>query len=116
MDYSVFDQVREQEEGSLRLVGVDTFLPKEGASDIVTEIELIRSAEEEKGQQIDNVRHWLAQARLWRRRAKPRMSIWWMRPGNLVNSVTSTEFHGRGSGTLCAGLIAYVVCRCIRRY
>ncbi|MGA9335439.1 MAG: methylmalonyl-CoA mutase family protein, partial [Rudaea sp.] len=32
-----------------------TFLPEEHAGDIVTEIELIRSTEEEKGQQIKNV-------------------------------------------------------------
>jgi len=43
-------------DGSLPLVGVNTFLPKEHAGDIVTEIELIRSTEEEKGQQIANVR------------------------------------------------------------
>jgi len=42
-------------DGSLPLVGVNTFLPKEHAGDIVTEIELIRSTEEEKGQQIENV-------------------------------------------------------------
>jgi methylmalonyl-CoA mutase len=45
-------------DGSLPLVGVNTFLPKEHAGDIVTEIELIRSTEEEKGQQIANVRNW----------------------------------------------------------
>ncbi|RPE81970.1 methylmalonyl-CoA mutase family protein [Vulcaniibacterium tengchongense] len=42
-------------DGSLPLIGVNTFLPKEHAGDIVTEIELIRSTEEEKGQQIENV-------------------------------------------------------------
>jgi methylmalonyl-CoA mutase len=42
-------------DGSLPLVGVNTFLPREHAGDIVTEIELIRSTPEEKGQQIDNV-------------------------------------------------------------
>jgi methylmalonyl-CoA mutase len=42
-------------DGSLPLVGVNTDLPKEHAGDIVTEIELIRSTEGEKGQQIDNV-------------------------------------------------------------
>ncbi|WP_449445874.1 methylmalonyl-CoA mutase family protein [Thermomonas brevis] len=42
-------------DGSLPLVGVNTFLPKEHGGDIVTEIELIRSTEEEKGQQITNV-------------------------------------------------------------
>ncbi len=42
-------------DGSLPLVGVNTFLPKEHAGDIVTEIELIRSTEGEKGQQIENV-------------------------------------------------------------
>jgi methylmalonyl-CoA mutase len=45
-------------DGSLPLVGVNTFLPKEHAGDIVTEIELIRSTEEEKGQQIDNVKRY----------------------------------------------------------
>ncbi len=45
-------------DGSLPLVGVNTFLPKEHAGDIVTEIELIRSTEEEKGQQIENVKRW----------------------------------------------------------
>src|SRR5690606_18517732 len=42
-------------DGSLPLVGVNTFLPKEHAGDIVTEIELIRSTPEEKAQQIANV-------------------------------------------------------------
>jgi methylmalonyl-CoA mutase len=36
-------------------VGVNTFLPKDHGGDIVTEIELIRSIPEEKGQQIRNV-------------------------------------------------------------
>ncbi len=43
-------------DGSLPLVGGNTFLPKEHAGDIVTEIELIRSTAEEKGQQIENVK------------------------------------------------------------
>ena len=42
-------------DGSLPLIGVNTFLPKEHAGDITTEIELIRSTEDEKGQQIANV-------------------------------------------------------------
>ncbi len=50
--------VHKKHDGSLPLVGVNTFLPKEHAGDIVTEIELIRSTEEEKGQQIENVRRW----------------------------------------------------------
>jgi len=45
-------------DGSLPLVGVNMFLPKEHAGEVATEIELIRSTEEEKGQQIDNVRTW----------------------------------------------------------
>jgi len=45
-------------DGSLPLVGVNTFLPKEHGGDIVTEIELIRSTEEEKAQQITNVQAW----------------------------------------------------------
>ena len=42
-------------DGSLPLIGVNTFLPKDRGGDIVTEIELIRSTEGEKGQQIGNV-------------------------------------------------------------
>ncbi len=45
-------------DGSLPLIGVNTYLPKEHAGDIVTEIELIRSTEAEKAQQIDNVAHY----------------------------------------------------------
>ncbi|MGB8378243.1 MAG: methylmalonyl-CoA mutase family protein, partial [Rhodanobacteraceae bacterium] len=45
-------------DGSLPLIGVNTFLPKEHAGEIETEIELIRSTEEEKAQQIENVRRW----------------------------------------------------------
>ncbi|MFA6231551.1 MAG: methylmalonyl-CoA mutase family protein [Rhodanobacter sp.] len=43
-------------DGSLPLIGVNTFLPKEHGGEIATEIELIRSTEEEKGAQIANVR------------------------------------------------------------
>jgi len=42
-------------DGSLPLVGVNTFLPREHAGDIVTKIELIRSNEDEKQAQIRNV-------------------------------------------------------------
>ncbi len=41
-------------DGSLPLIGVNTFLPKDHAGEIATEIELIRSTEEEKGAQIAN--------------------------------------------------------------
>ncbi|WP_222564223.1 methylmalonyl-CoA mutase family protein [Novilysobacter antarcticus] len=49
---------RKKHDGSLPLVGVNTFLPKEHAGEVTTEIELIRSTPEEKGQQIENVRNW----------------------------------------------------------
>src|SRR6185437_1366235 len=42
-------------DGSLPLIGVNTFLPREHAGEVATKIELIRSTEEEKHQQIDNV-------------------------------------------------------------
>ena len=47
-------------DGSLPLIGVNTFLPKDHGGEIATEIELIRSTEEEKGQQIANVKAWQA--------------------------------------------------------
>ena len=43
-------------DGSPPLIGVNTFLPKDHGGEIATEIELIRSTEEEKGQQIQNVK------------------------------------------------------------
>jgi methylmalonyl-CoA mutase len=43
-------------DGSLPLVGVNTFLPKEGQEDEVHELELIRSSEGEKNDQIRNLR------------------------------------------------------------
>ncbi len=43
-------------DGSLPLIGVNTFLPKEHSGEITTTIELIRSTEPEKVQQIENVR------------------------------------------------------------
>ena len=58
MVYSVFDQGRKKHDGSLPLIGVNTFLPKEHASEIATEIEPIRSTEEEKGQQVANVKRY----------------------------------------------------------
>jgi methylmalonyl-CoA mutase len=43
-------------DGSLPLVGVNTFLPKDHAGEVATTIELIRSTEPEKAAQIANVR------------------------------------------------------------
>jgi methylmalonyl-CoA mutase len=43
-------------DGSLPLVGVNTFLPKDHAGEVATTIELIRSTELEKAAQIANVR------------------------------------------------------------
>ncbi|MDJ0941176.1 MAG: methylmalonyl-CoA mutase family protein [Woeseiaceae bacterium] len=43
-------------DGSLPLIGVNTFLPKEGQEDEVHELELIRSSETEKNDQIEHVR------------------------------------------------------------
>jgi methylmalonyl-CoA mutase len=43
-------------DGSLPIIGVNTFLPKEGQEDEVHELELIRSTDGEKTDQIDSVR------------------------------------------------------------
>ncbi len=45
-------------DGSLPLVGVNTFLPKEGAGEVDVEAELIRSTPQEKQAQIDNVKRY----------------------------------------------------------
>ncbi len=47
-------------DGSLPLIGVNTFLPKEGQEDEVHELELIRSSESEKQDQIRHVREFQA--------------------------------------------------------
>jgi methylmalonyl-CoA mutase len=54
-DESLYYESRKHD-GSLPLIGVNTFLPKEGQEDEVHELELIRSSEEEKQNQIRNVR------------------------------------------------------------
>ncbi|MGE0392976.1 MAG: methylmalonyl-CoA mutase family protein [Vicinamibacterales bacterium] len=46
---------QKKHDGSLPLIGVNTFLPKDHGGEVATTIELIRSTEEEKGQQIANV-------------------------------------------------------------
>ena len=43
-------------DGTLPLIGVNTFLPKSGQEDEVHDLELIRSSDEEKNNQIRNVR------------------------------------------------------------
>jgi isobutyryl-CoA mutase len=43
-------------DGSLPLIGVNTYLPKDHAGEVASTIELIRSTEAEKGQQIANVK------------------------------------------------------------
>ncbi len=47
-------------DGSLPLIGVNTFLPKQGQEDEVTEVELMRSSEQEKQDQIASIRNFQA--------------------------------------------------------
>ncbi|MCK9368089.1 MAG: methylmalonyl-CoA mutase family protein [Metallibacterium scheffleri] len=47
---------QKKHDGSLPLIGVNTFLPREHAGEIATRIELIRSTEDEKRAQIANVK------------------------------------------------------------
>ena len=77
-------------DGSLPLVGVNTFLPKEHAGEVATEIELIRSTEAEKAQQIANVRAWQDN----RNGLAPEGETG---HAHVVEDETVTEFHnGRG--------------------
>ena len=50
------DYESKKHDGSLPLIGVNTFLPKEGQEDEVHELELIRSSDAEKQDQIRHVR------------------------------------------------------------
>ena len=54
-DESLYYETRKHD-GSLPLIGVNTFLPKEGQEDEVHELELIRSTDDEKHDQIHSVR------------------------------------------------------------
>ncbi len=54
-DESLYYESRKHD-GSLPLIGVNTFLPKEGQEDEVHELELIRSTEAEKQGQINHLR------------------------------------------------------------
>jgi methylmalonyl-CoA mutase len=54
-DESLYYESRKHD-GSLPLIGVNTFLPKEGQEDEVHELELIRSSDTEKEDQIRHVR------------------------------------------------------------
>ena len=47
---------QKKHDGSLPLIGVNTFLPREHAGEVATSIQLIRSTEEEKRAQIEHVR------------------------------------------------------------
>lgn len=47
-----------EQDGFLPLAGVNTFLPKEHAGELVTEIELIRSTKK-RGKQIENGMRWV---------------------------------------------------------
>jgi len=62
-------------------VGVNTFLPKEYAGNIFTEIELIHSTENEKGLQIENVLTYRRTATASRWRAQPRTPAVKTKPG-----------------------------------
>ena len=54
-DESMFYE-QKKHDGSLPLIGVNTFLPKEHAGEIASKVELIRSTPEEKSQQIGHVK------------------------------------------------------------
>ncbi len=54
-DESLYYESRKHD-GSLPLIGVNTFLPKKGQEDEVHDLELIRSSDGEKGDQIRHVR------------------------------------------------------------
>jgi methylmalonyl-CoA mutase len=92
-------------DGSLPLVGVNTFLPKEGQEDEVHELELIRSSDEEKTDQIRNLRAFQgihadeSEAALTRlqRVARQRENVF----GELMETVKSNSL-GQISGALYA--------------
>jgi isobutyryl-CoA mutase len=80
-------------DGSLPLVGVNTYLPREHAGEVITVIELIRSTEEEKAQQIANVLR-------WQRSRNAFAPVGETSHGHVVESEDQELHDGRGLATL----------------
>jgi methylmalonyl-CoA mutase len=77
-------------DGSLPLVGVNTFLPKEGQEDEVHDLELIRSTEGEKNDQIRNVRAFQATHAGERGKALDRLQAVARERGNIFAELMET--------------------------
>ena len=77
-------------DGSLPLIGVNTFLPKEGQEDEVHELELIRSTDGEKEDQIGNVRAFNAFHAKESSTALPRLQAVARERGNLFAELMET--------------------------
>jgi methylmalonyl-CoA mutase len=90
-------------DGTLPLIGVNTFLPREHAGETATTIELIRSTETEKQQQIRNVEAYRAARNL---------------PGDGVGGTTASspgslahlQHTARARGNLFEALMEAVKC------
>ncbi len=77
-------------DGSLPLIGVNTFLPKEGQEDEVHELELIRSTDAEKNDQISSVRAFNAAHAEERATALPRLQGVARERGNVFAELMET--------------------------
>jgi methylmalonyl-CoA mutase len=96
-------------DGTLPLVGVNTFLPKEHAGETATTIELIRSTEAEKQQQIRNVEAFRAARNL--NPSPPRGEggpEGRMRGHDLPGSLTHLQHTARARGNLFEALLEAV--------
>ncbi len=77
-------------DGSLPLIGVNTFLPKEGQEDEVHELELIRSTDDEKEDQIRSVRAFNAFHATESSTALPKLQAVARERGNLFEELMDT--------------------------
>lgn len=92
-------------DGSLPLVGVNTFLPREGEEDEVTQLELIRSSEDEKRAQIEAVESFRRNHEDDRPRALAKLQAVARRRGNVFAELMETVKYaslGQISGALYA--------------
>ena len=79
--------------GELPLIGVNTFLPREGHGERIDELELIRSTDEEKRQQISNLRAFQQRGARERPAALARLKDTARSGGNVFESLLEAVKH-----------------------
>lgn len=88
---------QKKHDGSLPLIGVNTYLPREHAGEVSTEIELIRSTPEEKQQQITNVQSYQSLRNRFAADGLTTLQVTARRRDNLFNAlIDAVKTHSLG--------------------